>query len=263
VGRTEIQEREQMIDESMMDQWAKDLHAAWESNLPKPNRNPAGLQIADAYRVQRQFLALRDDEIVGFKAGLTNASVQRRQGADQPAGGVLFASAAAEAGIVFSLGDFVQPRIETEIGFVIGTDIKQPVKPDELRSYLSHWLPMIELVDVGFSSSPVLTDLITSNVVASRFIRSALKNDVNSVNQATVCLYKNGELLHEGNATDTLGDQFSAAAWIVNHALAQGYSINAGHVLMTGALGTTHPPEAASYRADYGAFGAIEFGFEP
>lgn len=251
-----------MIDDAMVGQWAQDLHTAWESNSPKPTRNPAGLKSADAYRVQRQFLALRDDEIVGFKAGLTNASVQQRQGADKPAGGVLFAAACATPGVVFSLADFVQPKIESEIGFVIGTDIEQPVEPAELQAYLSHWFPMIELVDLGFSSPPALTDLIASNVIASRFIRSGFENDLNSANQAGVSLYKNGELLHEGKATDALGDQFGAAAWIVNHALAQGYSVDAGHVLMTGALGMTHPPEAASYRADYGTFGAVEFSFE-
>ena len=251
-----------MIDDTTADQWAQELHAAWQSNTPKPTGSSAGLLIADAYRVQHRFIALRNDNIVGFKAGLTNASVQQRQGANQPAGGVLFAATGAKPGVVCSLRDFVQTRIETEIGFVIGTDIKQPVRPAELQGCLSHWFPMIEMVDIGFSAPHVLTDLIASNVIASRFIRSGFVNDLNSANQATVSLYKNGERLHEGKGTDALGDQFTAAAWIVNYALEQGYSVNAGHVLMTGALGMTHPPEVANYRADYGVFGAVEFSFE-
>lgn len=250
------------VDNTMVRQWAEEMHAAWESNSPKPTRNPAGLLPEDAYQVQRQYLALRKDKIVGFKAGLTNASVQQRQGASEPAGGVLFAGAGATPNVTFSLTDFVQPRIETEIGFITATDITQPVKPEDLHTHLSHWFPMIEIVDMGFTAPHALTDLIASNVVASRFIQSDFTNELNTANQSTVSLFRNGNLLHEGKATDSLGDQFKAAAWIINSALAQGYSINPGQLLMTGALGVTHPPEQGSYRADYGDFGFIEFSFE-
>ncbi len=252
-----------MIDDATADRWAQDLRAACQSNAPKPTGGQAGWLAADAYRVQRRLIALYNDVIVGFKAGLTNASVQQRQGADKPAGGVLLSEAGADPGVVFSLRRFVRPRIETEIGFVLGSDIMQPVTPEEVKDYLSYWFPMIELVDIGFASPHVVTDLIASNVIAARYIRSDFVNDPIHSNQAIVSLYRNGERLHEGKGTDVLGDQFTAAAWIVNYALEQGYSLKAGHVLMTGALGTTHPAEVASYRADYGEFGAVEFSFDP
>jgi 2-keto-4-pentenoate hydratase len=251
-----------MVDNTMVRQWAEELHAAWKSNSPKPTRNLAELRHAEAYQVQRQFLALRNDKIVGFKAGLTNALVQQRQGASEPAGGVLFANAGAEPNVTFHLSDFVQPRIETEIGFITATEITQPVKPEDLHTHLSHWFPMIEIVDMGFTSTHALTDLIASNVVASRFIKSVFTHELNTANQAMVSLFRNGNLLHEGKATDSLGDQFKAAAWIINSSLARGYSINPGHLLMTGALGVTHPPEQGNYRANYGDFGFIEFSFD-
>ncbi len=252
-----------MIDTATADKWAHDLLDAWTSNTPKPTRELPSLSTDDAYHVQKQLVALRDGEIVGFKAGLTNGSIQKKHGSNEPAGGVLLADTRFFSGVTFSLGDFTSPRIETEVAFIVGADIDGPIDVEDLKSHLSCWLPMVELVDIGFSSPPVLTDLIASNVVASRCVQSDFRHDVNTANDAALCLYKDGVPLHEGKATDALGDQLQAARWIVNHMLAQGYTVNAGHVLMTGALGVTHAAEVGRYRADYGDFGAVEFGFEP
>lgn len=251
-----------MIDSKSVEIWAHDLLAAWHSNSPKPARNLVDLPKADAYVVQKKLVALRGSEITGYKSGLTNKAIQVRYETDEPAAGVLFKDARLPLDVAIATSDFIKPRIETEVGLVLRTDITDPItSAGELKSHLAFWRPMIELVDMGFLTTPLVTDMIAANIVASRYIQTDYCHDVETANDATVHLFKNGELLHEGKATDALGDQLEAATWIVNHMLSQGYSMKAGQVLMTGALGVTHPAEPGKYHADYGEFGSIEFEF--
>jgi 2-keto-4-pentenoate hydratase len=56
-----------------------------------------------------------------------------------------------------------------------------------------------------------------------------------------------------------MGSQWSAALWLVNTMVEQGWTIKRGNVLMTGALGNMIPGKPGRYRADFGALGMIEF----
>ncbi len=248
-----------MMDSTSLQNWADDLFNARQSNSPKPALKLDNVSSADAYQVQKKLIDRVGGEIAGYKAGLTNKAIQQKHGADEPAGGILLADTKIEIGAVISRQELITPRIETEIGFVIATDIEHPIELEDFTSKLSHWQPMIELVDMGFSSQPNLTDIIASNVVAGRFLQSDFRHDVSMANEATVSFYKDNELLHEGRATDALGDQIQTACWIVNHMLSRGNPVRSGYVLMTGALGVTHPGDPGSYRADYGEFGSIDF----
>jgi 2-keto-4-pentenoate hydratase len=60
-----------------------------------------------------------------------------------------------------------------------------------------------------------------------------------------------------------MGDQWEALRWLVNTVLAEGYAIEPGQLLMTGALGGAHPASPGRYRAEFGgpaaaALGAVE-----
>ena len=51
--------------------------------------------------------------------------------------------------------------------------------------------------------------------------------------------------------------QLKALVWLVNTVLAQGYTLAAGHVLMTGSIGNMHPGAAGDYRAAFGTLGEL------
>jgi 2-keto-4-pentenoate hydratase len=48
-----------------------------------------------------------------------------------------------------------------------------------------------------------------------------------------------------------------ALVWLVNTVLAQGYTLAAGHVLMTGSIGNMHPGAPGDYRAAFGTLGEL------
>ena len=56
-----------------------------------------------------------------------------------------------------------------------------------------------------------------------------------------------------------MGGQIQAVCWLINKAIAHGYTLEPGQLLMTGALGGPQPGKAGHYVGDYGDFGRIEF----
>ncbi|MDA0979016.1 MAG: hypothetical protein O3B72_10680 [Proteobacteria bacterium] len=240
------------------DDMAGGMLAAWQQCSAKPVCD-VPLDPAVAYGLQQQYVALRQSVVAGYKAAVTNRQGQEALGLDEPLLGVLFEETRLAAGDLDRIEGAVTPVIETEVGFVLAHDVSTPVTPGSVTGVLACWQPMIEIGDIGFQSRPGVGDLIAGNAAGAWFLPGTASHAVVTANQATVMLSRDGETVHRVPATDALGDQFACAAWMINKALATGYELKAGMVLMTGALGAPVPAAAGHWLADYGEFGSIKF----
>ncbi len=223
------------------------------------------LDVETAYRVQKAYVLKRlaDDQIAGFKAGLTSSEIQKKFGVTFPVSGVLFASGKKLNSPIIDKSMFNVPMIETEIGFLVRKPIKHPLKDvSELRGSIKAVMPVIELPDIGFTDLKNLkaVDIIAANVSSSQFIvgteKDAMSPDLNNI---TVTLSLNGQVVNQGKGSDALGDQWNAALWLVNAITKQGWKIEPGYILITGVLGNMIPGMEGEYIADYGELGKIEF----
>src|SRR3989304_1287486 len=189
------------------------------------------LDVETAYLVQRAYVKrkLSDDQIAGFKAGLTSEESQKKFGVTFPVSSVLFASGKKLDSPVINKSMFKMLMIETEIGF---TDLKK-VK---------------------------VADIIASNVSSSQFIVGTEKDAKSlDLDNITVTLSLNGQIVNQGKGSDTLGDQWNAALWLVNAITKQGWKIEPGYILITGVLGKMIPRKEGKYAADFGSLGGINF----
>ena len=247
------------------DEWVSLLFEAKVSGNPSPvcsSRVP-DVDQAIAYAAQAAFIELctASSPVSGFKGALTNIAAQQSMGIDVPVSGVLLEEMHLPTGLVVELESFSHAVVETEIGFCIGKQISRQILPEELLAHVEYCLPMIEIADIGFDDPGAMTiyDFIASGAAAAGYIAGE-RTESRAVNEVEATLSRNGELLHQGQGTDALGDQFSAATWLINQVVAQGYVVKPGHFLMTGSLGriqmVTRP---GLYVADYGEFGKIEF----
>ena len=224
------------------------------------------LDVQTAYQVQKGYVQMRmaTDKVAGFKAGLTTEAAQRAFGVDFPLTGILYDSGKLEGSPVVDAKAFRRLGIETEIGFVIGQSINQPIQDiQELQKMVIAVMPTIELPDLGFAGDMKEVkgvDLIAANVGAAKFIAGTPRphQGVN-LNQVNVTLSYNGQALYQGKGAEALGDQWKAALWMVNSVVKQGYKVEPGHILITGALGKLVPGKPGQYVADYGDFGKISF----
>ncbi|MDZ4130220.1 MAG: hypothetical protein U1E02_39545, partial [Hydrogenophaga sp.] len=86
--------------------------------------------------------------IVGLKVGLTSKAVQEQLGVDQPDFGVLFDDMEYLSGQDVPTNRLMQPKIEAEIAFVVGSDLAGTTPSyAEFLACLVYALPALEIVD--------------------------------------------------------------------------------------------------------------------
>jgi len=223
------------------------------------------LDVESAYLVQKSYVQrrLENDRTAGFKAGLTSETTQKRFGVNFSVLGVLLSSGKKVSGSIIESSSFKLPIIETEVGFVVEKTISHPLKDvSELRDHIHSIMPVVELPDLGFQDlkNVKAVDIIASNVSASEFIvgqENELKKT--DLDKTTVTLTRDGKVVNQGKGSDTLGGQWKTALWLVNAVVKQGWKIEPGQILITGALGTMIPAKKGRYVADYESLGKVWF----
>lgn len=115
------------------------------------------MTIEDAYAVQRALVALKvadGREVKGRKIGLTSKVMQRAVSIDEPDYGALFDDMFVEDGGRVPVGRFIRPRIEVELAFVLGEELRGPGVTlfDVLRA-TEFVTPALEILDARVQMS--------------------------------------------------------------------------------------------------------------
>ncbi len=118
----------------LIEKLAARLDTAWKTHVPIPpiSESDGIVDIKQAYGIQTCWAKMRlerGEKIVGRKIGLTSQAIQRQLGVDQPDYGSLWQSSfypAINGEVDVPAGDFLQPRIEGEIAFLIGKPLTGP-----------------------------------------------------------------------------------------------------------------------------------------
>jgi 2-keto-4-pentenoate hydratase len=246
---------------------ARALHEARRTRqaiAPFTDADP-DLGMADGYAVQQQLtsLLLADgDRIVGYKVGLTSKPMQQMIGVDQPDYGPVLASTVYADGDSISLGSFIQPKIEAEIAFVLGSPLAGPdVSVLDARRAIGGMTAAVEIVDSRFADwriklADTVADLASNGAVAvsSRLVPL----DGLDPRLIGMVLTRRGELIDTGAGAAALGDPVKVVAWLANTLGEMGVKLEAGHLIMTGALHAAVPMQAGDvFRADFDHLGPL------
>lgn len=234
--------------------------------FPNPSSQLPGLTVDKAYALQKEVvkgLLAKGDAVSGFKGGLTAEAGQKRFGVNEPVMAPLCKSGELGPDAVVSSKDFVKLFIETEIGYVFGQKISEPVKDvDSLKKTVKEVFPAIELPDLRFADMKTVNgpDIIVDAVGSAKYIvGKRIPADKLDVSTVEVTLTLDGNVVNQGKAADCLGDQWKALLWIVNSALAQGWTIEPGQVIITGAMGAMIPGKPGKYEGKWGPLGTISW----
>lgn len=227
----------------------------------EPVSNPT----AQAYKIQNQMVSDSGKTIVGYKAGLTSKAGQAKFGVSEPVAGVLFADGLSKDRQVYVLENYQRLMLETEIGFVLNSDIRflpTVPTPEYFASYIKEVVPVIELPDLAYPDMNKVTGLklIETNVASNQvLIGKGVPFEQINLNAITTKLSKNGETVIQGKATDAMGDQLNAIQFLILTMHFNGYQLKEGDILITGALGKMIPAERGQYDADFGNLGSLSF----
>ena len=234
------------LDNASIQQAADLLWQAHTSGQPcAPVRNLIGATDIDAaYVVQQRnterWLA-QGRRPVGRKIGLTSKAVQAQLGVDQPDFGMLFADMAVADGEAIDITRILQPKIEAEIALVIERPLTQSKHTvADIINATAYALPALEIVGSRIANWDIrLTDTIADNASSGLFVLGSrpVKLADFDISGCGMLMERRGDQVSIGAGAACLGNPLHAAVWLADTMARVGNPLQAGDIIMTGALG--------------------------
>jgi len=197
-----------------------------------------------AYAVQQintdQWIA-EGRRVVGRKIGLTAKSVQTQLGVDQPDYGILYADMEVVDGDEIDSSTVLQPRAEGEIALVLDNDlIDDQLTLVDLIDAVAYAVPAIEVVGSRIAKWDInILDTIADNASSGLFVLGTRPVGLHELDlrMCGMVMENRGEQVSVGAGAACLGNPLNSALWLARKMVQVGMPLQAGDVLMTGALG--------------------------
>jgi len=266
-----------MLDAATIDSLA---HAFHRAEKEKVQVRPAsaqyeGFAVEDAYAVQRRWVEIKVAEgnrIKGHKIGLTSRAMQRQVGIDEPDYGALLEDMFYQTGAEIPRSRFFNPRVECEIGFVIGKRLKGPdCTIFDVLNATDYVVPAAEIVD-GRSlrvdpetgKARTVLDSIADNAGNAALIvggRPMRPMDLDLRWVAALC-YRNNVIEESGVAAAVLNHPANGVAWLANKLAAFDIALEPGQFVLGGSFtGMVEARAGDTFHIDYGPFGSVSARF--
>ena len=266
-----------MLDTATIDTIARAYDAAEKTRtrIRPPSVQYAGFTIEDAYAVQRRWVELKvaaGNVIKGHKIGLTSRAMQRQANITEPDYGALLADMFYADGAEIPMSRFIQPRLECELGFIIGRRLRGPdCTIFDVLGATDYVVPAAEIVDgrthridPETDRPRCVLDSVADNagnaalIVGGRPIRPM---DVDLRWVAVLCR-RNNVIEESGVAAAVLNHPANGVAWLANKLASHGVALEAGQVILAGSFTRAVWARAGdTFHADYGPLGSITCRF--
>jgi 2-keto-4-pentenoate hydratase len=227
---------------------AERLDTAWRTHTPIPpiTESEGITDVATAYAIQAHWTAMRlarGERIAGRKIGLTSKAVQQQLGVSEPDYGTLWHSSFYEAcngKVTIPAGDFLQPRIEGEVAFLIGKPLREPnITPEQILAATDACALGVEIVASRIAGWKIkLVDTIADNASYGGFVLGPWDKKMRHTDLSALAMTirHNGVTAAEGLGSAVLGNPAISTAWLANKLLEFGVSLEPGDVVISGAF---------------------------
>jgi 2-keto-4-pentenoate hydratase len=244
-------------------------HAACTGEPCEPVRDLIGGADLDAAYAVQDLLKVRrvagGDGVVGRKIGLTSRAVQEQLGVDRPDFGFLFESMTYRCGDTIPAGRVLQPRVEAEIAFILGSDLVDgPLDAEQIHRATDHVAAAVEICgsrirnwDISFG------DTVADNASAGAYVLGDPRplGDLDTA-RVEMDMSIDGERVSEGTGAACLGDPIEAVVWLARTSREFGQPLQAGQVVLSGALGPMRPVGAGqTVAANLSGLGRVTVSF--
>jgi 2-keto-4-pentenoate hydratase len=208
--------------------------------------------IAAAYDVQQVVTADRlasGASIIGRKIGLTSRAIQQQVGVDTPDFGFLFSDMGVADGGDTPMATLLQPRVEAEIAFVLGADLDGDITDETVRAAIDHAVMSLEIVDSRVADWDIaLADTVADNASSGTYVLGSRKLSLTEFEPRETLMEMriDGDVASTGNGAACLDDPLAAVAWLARTARDFGEPLQAGQLILSGALGPMVPVKAGN-----------------
>jgi 2-oxopent-4-enoate hydratase len=244
-----------------------DAEAAADPIAPLTDAEP-DLSAADAYAIQRIGRDWRVEagaRVVGRKVGLTSTAMQEMLGVDQPDFGYLLEAAVLESGAAIDTARLIAPRVEAEIAFFLDREVAGPdVTPAQVLEATAEVAPALEVIDSRIADWRIkLVDTIADNASGAMAVLGP-RTPLDQIDlQAEEMTLDVGAEQVSGRGEAVLGHPARAVAWLARALAPYGESLQAGEVVLPGAMAKALPvAPGATARARFRRLGEVVAAFE-
>ena len=203
----------------------------------------ANLNVASAYDIQAEVVQARLDRghvVVGAKLGLTSIAKQKQMNVSEPLYGWLTSDMQIDTEASLRCNDFIQPRCEPEIAFLLGSDLNGAhISAVHVLAATQYIFAAVDVLDSRFAGySFTLPDVAADNSSSAGFTLGGTAINPEGLNLRTLgCAFeKNGQLIATASGAAVLGHPASSVAWLVRKLATRGEGLKVGHIILSGAI---------------------------
>ncbi|MDV2883723.1 fumarylacetoacetate hydrolase family protein [Alkalihalophilus pseudofirmus] len=225
------------------------------------------LNVEDAYLIQEELVKLKLKEghsIVGPKMGLTSLAKMKQMNVEEPIYGYIFDNMVVPDGGTISLSDFIHPKVEAEVAFILGKDIEGPsISGAQVLAATEYVCPALEIIDSRYENfNFTLPDVIADNASSSKVVfgNTVRKLEELDLELIGTVLSINGEIKDLGVGAAVLGHPANSVAMLANMLHRKGEKLTAGQVILTGGItGAVHLSYGDYVSAKLDGLGEVHF----
>jgi 2-oxo-hept-3-ene-1,7-dioate hydratase len=234
------------------------------------------MDMSDAYAIQKTWVDQKlasGRKVIGYKVGLTSRAMQMAVNIDEPDYGVLLDDMLFEDGDTLKASDFLDPRIEVELAFVLKKPLfGENVSITDVYNATDYVIPSLELIaarcmrtDPATGYTRKVYDTISDNAANAGIIMGGrpIKPTEMDLRWAGAMLYLNGKIEETGLAGGVLGHPAKGISWVCKRFAPHGVGLEPGQVILAGSFTRPVPVKAGeTIHADFGPLGGIGLSFE-
>lgn len=253
-----------MVTEDVREGLAESLYEAHRTAEPidRPTATH-DLSVEDAYGIQSRLVERRVADgatVVGHKVGLTSRAIQDQLGVDDPDFGRLLDTMFVE-GRTIPAADLIAPRVEPEIGFVVGEPLEPPVTYLDVLEATRGVVPVLEVIDSRVRDWDIrIQDTIADNASSALYVAGETVSTVEDTDLSLegVKLHRNGELAASGVGAAVLDHPARSVAWLANTLADLDERLEAGHLVLSGSITPAIDVEAGdALTAEFTSIGSV------
>jgi len=233
------------------------------------------MTIEDAYNVQARWQQLklaRGERVVGHKIGLTSRAMQQAMNISTPDSGFLTDRMMYQPDDQIQAGAFLDGRLEVELAFVLGRDLKVPdVTVEDVLNATEYVTPAVELIAARtFRTDPTtgrtrtVVDTIADNAACGAVIVGGDHIAPHAVDLRWIgaLAYRNESLEESGLAAAVLDHPANGIVWLVRRYAEFGLALEAGQLVLAGSFTRPIPIAAGDrFTFDFGTHGSFDVNF--
>lgn len=195
--------------------------------------------ISDGYKVQELILQKhlqRGAKLVGRKMGMTSKPKMIQMGISAPIHGFLTDRMQIRDGGELSLKGRIHPKIEPEVAFITGKDLKGKISIDEAFNAVSGITCALEIIDSRYQNFDFqLPDVVADNCSSSAFVLGSQLTKPNEIDNLGIILEVNGNAVGFGSSAAILGNPLRSLVDLVSILHEEEKVLPAGSIVLAGA----------------------------